>query len=956
LNKAGDRMTTFPGVAANFAHLLSIPACYQELLSQFDLVLEYLDTDFIYLDDPKAINPIDWTSGEYTRDDLSFQFMLDIKRIAASHGPDKMVFFNNMCNPYADVNYIEARGEINPNYWRHFAGNVAVAETNLNNQPDGRIVLLYYIPPYQRDYINRVLSMGWIPELAYSDGEQLVERRAFVQAAYEIGNSTTVPVRYSPDWKRDEKTNVESYAVQRQGDDGYLLSFINHDENDSAVAVELELNSFDLPRDGQVFVWHYVVEDAGEYKGIATERVARDVYEQAGWLLDHAAQRTLLYAGPYRDQVAFELDMDPLILHQLYVTSKPAAVYAQRNLSSTYLFGRTPHVSLGASGNWDSGELDIAIDSQRETADVIIYVPLLRYRMDQMTVDGQVVEPWLVWDGKDIYPVVTVGRGHHDLAVRFSPVRAESVVFADLNARADGQSLQVALPNVDRAVLSVERDGRLLYNRAVTGSNGRFEFPLSSPRMGGDYQVTLRAVVDNDGHVRPVVAPPAVVQLAAATSNNTQGPIRPAMMPGTREIRDVGRDIHGVRVLRSAVVTTESLRGTLQPQLEALMAQVDPDALRMEAGTTRKIEYRTRGAAFSGLEMENLRKVKVRLDNTFFNAPHMRGQGNHLPPYGANSSPFAGIVVDYHTPDGYTKRVGLSVGVMHDPCTSTNPDYGKATVADEFHDLGKRLIETPQSTFSLDLARYAPDNWDGRVWLSVGSDWIASDRRLALQILAVNDDVTDQPLTSTDPRAIMEAYLKPRTLRVPRSPGGILIDGPSNEEWWRGGAITDEFFLNRGEGRSDARTTAKLLYDDEHLLIAFICDEPRRNKPLVQGGSIWHDDAVEVWIDANGDSKTYTQIILNAANARIAFNERGPREIDINSGVYVDENGTWMVEMTIPYAQLGVDKPKPGDTWRISLCRGRPAGAGFNTEQIVWAPLQTDGFNDPVNFGLMVFE
>jgi hypothetical protein len=60
--------------------------------------------------------------------------------------------------------------------------------------------------------------------------------------------------------------------------------------------------------------------------------------------------------------------------------------------------------------------------------------------------------------------------------------------------------------------------------------------------------------------------------------------------------------------------------------------------------------------------------------------------------------------------------------------------------------------------------------------------------------------------------------------------------------------------------------------------------------------------------------------------------------------------------MMIPYKGLGVNPPKPGDHWRISLCRYRPAGGNFNDEQIVWAPLHAEGFKDLEHFGTLNFK
>ena len=954
-SKEGDKLNTFPGLATNYAHLLSIPECYDELLSQFDLVLGYLGTDFIYLDDPKAINPVDWESGEYTRDDISFRMFLDIKRIAARHGPDKMVFFNNMCNPYADINFIEGRGELGAGYWRHFAGNVAIAETFLNAQPDARIVPLYYVTPHEREYVNRVLAMGWIPSLVYGD---VIARRAFIQAAYEIGNCSTVPLRYSPDWKRDKKTHIESYAVQRRDDDGYMVSFISHEEKSKSVPVELDLGSYNPDREGQVFVWQYVVENANEYKGIGTEDLVRNMYTDTGWQIDRVTRRKLVYAGPFRDTLALDITMEPLLLYQLTVSTQPFGVYSENRLPANYLFSTQPAVRFSGRVAEKDGLRSIEIDSDRDVAEVISFLPLSEHRLERVTLDGQPVEPDLRWEGGEVFPVMKVNRGHHTLAMAYrQAAETEPVAIDDLQAEATPEGIQVSLPGYDRALLTIERDDRVLYNRMTEANDGIVVLPLAAARHeAGEHLVVLRAVVDGTGQVRLATSAPARVTLpAAAPDLGLAAEEKPATMPGKREIVDVQRTIKGLDVLRSAASYTESLRGSYQPDLEALVAGVHPDELLLEAGTTRKIENDVRGMTFAGLEIRNLRQVEVRLSNTFHDAHHARGKGFHVP-HRPNSGNFAGIVVDYHTPEGYAKRVRHAVGVLHPKCSSVHPDYGKPGLADTILDLGSSLIETPEQTFALDLERHAPPAWDGQVWLSVGTDWVASDRRLTLQILAANQAVAGGFLEGADPKAFLEAYEKPRKLLVPRSPGGILIDGQTNEEWWKEAARTEQFFLHAGKGVSDADTTALLLYDDTHLYVAFICMEPARSKPLIIGGALWDDDEVEVWIDVNRDEKTFKQVIVNAANESLEYSEAGPTPIGARSAVFVDEGTSWSVEMTIPFAGLGIDPPKPGDDWRISLCRYRPPGEDFNSEMIVWAALKAGGFKDLENFGTLVFK
>ena len=962
-NKDGEVLNTFPGFWTNLAHLLSIPECYDEILSQFDRVLGYLETDYIYLDDPKAINPVDWASGEYTRDDQSFRFFLDIKRIAAKHGPDKVVFFNNQCNPYGDINFIEARAHLRENFWRNFSGISAINQEFIGaTRPDARIVPLYYIPPFRREYMNRVLALGWIPSLTYCDP---IESRPFFQAAFELGNCRSLPARYSPDWKSDPKTQVESYAVRRYGDHGALVSFINHARTPETVPVQIDLDSLDLDRDGRVFVWEYRIEDGETYTGELTESMARHVYADTGWHLDRVTRRKLVYEGPYRPRLDFRIETEPLILHQFYITTEPAAVYSENNMPANYLFDRMPRVDVRVRADWEERSLEIAIDSERDRAEIMALLPLSAYRITRFLLNGKSVRPDWASEGDDVFPLVTVDKGRHRLDLEFDVATGPAGVdTSKFQVDVAPGGAMVTLPGFDRALVTVEREGRALFNRFISGERGRLPLPIVPPRQKpGDYDVTcsLRAVVDNEGRILPVKEARASLTLSEVAEPLVQ-PTRPPPVPEEREVTAVNRTINGVEILQSAKVTSSPLRSEIQPELESLMAAVNPDDLVLEAGTTRKViqfchlppRYDL-GAAFAGFEIRDLRKVKVRLENTFCDAFHARGRGFHLPPK-PNSRNFAGIVIDYHTPQGYTKRVGLATGILHPECSSTHPDYGTATVADEFRDLGTALIEEPEAVFSIDLQEYAPVGWDGQVWLSVGTDWVTGDRRLKLQILGVNDAVTDEAATGTDPREFQEAYAKPRVIEVSRSPGGILVDGPSGEEWWRGAALADQFYLLGAPGISEARTTAKLLYDDDNLYVAFICDEPARKKPLILGAAPWSDDSVEVWVDVNRDRKTFRQVIVNAANNKVEYGEAGPTPIGATSAVYVDTGKRWMVEVVIPFKGLGVEPPKPGDEWRLSLCRYRPAGTGFNTQMIVWAPLKAKGFHDLANFGTMIFK
>ena len=146
-DKEGNPKVTFPGHETNYASMFSVPECRDELLREFDLTLGYLGTDFIYLDDPKAMNMVNWWQGDFTRDDLSYELFLDLRKTVARHGKDKMLFFNCRGNPYGDVNFMEARDQLRAGWWRDFAGLGACMEAFLSVRPNARMIPLYWITP-----------------------------------------------------------------------------------------------------------------------------------------------------------------------------------------------------------------------------------------------------------------------------------------------------------------------------------------------------------------------------------------------------------------------------------------------------------------------------------------------------------------------------------------------------------------------------------------------------------------------------------------------------------------------------------------------------------------------------------------------------------------------------------------------------------------------------------------
>ena len=105
---------------------------------------------------------------------------------------------------------------------------------------------------------------------------------------------------------------------------------------------------------------------------------------------------------------------------------------------------------------------------------------------------------------------------------------------------------------------------------------------------------------------------------------------------------------------------------------------------------------------------------------------------------------FVGVVLDYHTPQGYARRVWLH----YPPVRPEHPERRCERRAPTWHmDLARprRVLEVnweqqhdnlpPGQIVGLDLAKWAPPDWDGRMWFGTGIQDAGSQRTFAVTVL-----------------------------------------------------------------------------------------------------------------------------------------------------------------------------------------------------------------------------
>ena len=192
-----------------------------------------------------------------------------------------------------------------------------------------------------------------------------------------------------------------------------------------------------------------------------------------------------------------------------------------------------------------------------------------------------------------------------------------------------------------------------------------------------------------------------------------------------------------------------------------------------------------------------------------------------------------------------------------------------------------------------------------------------------------------------------------------RAEGRIVVDGKLDDPAWRGAAWASGFVLLGSGEPARAQTLFATLYDSRSLYIAVECIEPNVKGIVAchkeRDSSVWFDDAVEVFVDPRHSHHDYFQFIVNTLGAkfdshRTDWSWNGEWEAVARVG-----QGSWTLELAIPFSTLGIRGPAPWMVIGFNVCRDRQPGGGEKIfEWSSWAPLMK-GFHEPRNFGHLAF-
>ena len=369
-DREGRPDSLFPGVSDNWQTMFCYPECRQWLV---DMLLDFakaLGNDDIYVDESQMTNTIDWDRMRVTLDSDTVKFWKLFRERLHERG---MLFFaNGSGNVYADLNYMESPVELAPSLWRDWAG-VGWGIGLFNRlRPAMRMSLLNWRPGL--DYSNRILALGWIPHSNFTNTLRL----PVIRTVYASGYLLPVNVKYTPDWKTDAKTEIESHSVRKVDCGDVLLSFISRRKGVGDLPVTVDLGTLGFAADERINVWKLHVDEertGNDVKRILPERTLKANWRERG-VLDGAriTDPELVMSGPatgmFKDVIR---DLAENRMEQYLFTASPASIFAENDLPQGRFHTRFRHASVDGRKVKAERSVDILLaDRGRDFEDVTV--------------------------------------------------------------------------------------------------------------------------------------------------------------------------------------------------------------------------------------------------------------------------------------------------------------------------------------------------------------------------------------------------------------------------------------------------------------------------------------------------------------------------------------------------------------------------------------------------------
>ena len=167
---------------------------------------------------------------------------------------------------------------------------------------------------------------------------------------------------------------------------------------------------------------------------------------------------------------------------------------------------------------------------------------------------------------------------------------------------------------------------------------------------------------------------------------------------------------------------------------------------------------------------------------------------------------------------------------------------------------------------------------------------------------------------------------------APKAAQAPVLDGKLDDACWQAAPKANDFALHMTLKRAKIQTRFRVTYDDKCLYLGIVCDEPLagrlRKTPRASHDdpAVFQQECIELFVDPFHDHRTYYQIVVNVSET-VSDNSQMDKKWNsrTRAGTRIGSD-RWVMEIAVPWADLGVRRIKPGMLMGLSVCRDREIG------------------------------
>ena len=829
------------GTVLNHLRHIGLQDSYRKLLSGAEEIMTEFKSDFFYLDGGNGgTNVIDWKNLRVTQIYDWDNFHTNLKRTVRKFGDDKALYFNSHSEWGYDLGLHEGiQGRFTSKLWRDSADALYVTKLKQKFEPLRKVMPLYWNDIAAQYYANYCIGMG----LPISIWSGIIPRIAYVSAGYENRNLELLDGVYTPDWRFNTETVTEAYTFKNNNTK--VFTVIDHNSIVVPTEITIDKKSVGLPTDKKLFIWRFTLNDIqpklkSNY-GLP-EWMKTDIYEKYGFACDMAATGFFSEVTPEGDVFRKKFVFKPEIMEYIVFAEGPAAIYSVNGMPVTFMQPDSGRYSIASE--LTDNQIEI-LQTGKGEVESIVYIPA---EWQGLRVENAVLKANF-FQGKQQFAILKLEEG---VKAVISPENSDAVreitKGGTLSLQQNADSLDITNPGNNVAVKIFSPEKRLIFVRNYSGLE-TISVPLPKQLADGVYQVVCDVMDDNkvesfSGSFKVAKG----FRYYAPQETFIRGKHRTKKAPQVK-MTPVNRVIKGKKVLNTAYESHDGYDGLA-------VVDVNVDKLSIKVGTN-SFPPTYSGAdefSFAGFELENVKNVKLRATSNMIDVFCENELGGF--PYRTVNS-FGGIMVDYHTSHGYTKRVAFSLGQIDKKRSESRPRFGRAAKPDMFCMLDNLIANGRVKDYTLDLGDWAPSGWDGKVWIIIGTERASSGRQLGLEILEFSEQ-------SSGKSKIKNLDAKPFDMNISVRKQNIAIDGKiTPSEWSKAFNIKNLFALATMEDCPE-KTELYFSMDSRYFYIGAILHETSRNFVTHNKDPfIWKNDALDISFGL--PDGTQHQIIVDAA-------------------------------------------------------------------------------------------